>query len=363
MRTLLTRGAALAVVGVLALVLVPRVLADEEPFRLAADFRDTTGIYVGNEVEYLGVPVGEITEIEARGTSMRVHMELDGDLELPAGAGAMILQASLVTDRYVEVGPAYTGGPTLPDGTVLPMERTRAPATVDEVTSSLSELVDALDRPTPDGQDVGDLLSATADTLDGNGEVFREALVAGEQALRTFTGSAEDVAAVTDDLEQLVDALSRRDRTIRRFAHDVDLTSQVVADQRASLTATLESLGELSTLTTTFVRRNREVVTEDLRRALRVARTVGERQDQLAEAFDTMPTLAENLTRAYDFDRQRLRVQYSTLTGPFSAVWRSKTCGTYLPTSLCDQLFSVDGAGVLDPVFALLYALVPGGIP
>ena len=33
---------------------------------VTADFADTTGVYVGNEVQYLGVPVGEITSAGGR---------------------------------------------------------------------------------------------------------------------------------------------------------------------------------------------------------------------------------------------------------------------------------------------------------
>ncbi|MDP2775592.1 MAG: MCE family protein [Nocardioides sp.] len=337
--------------------------AQAEPLTVTADFSDTTGLYVGNDVEFLGVPVGEITSIEPRGTTMRVHMELAPGTELPADAGAVVLQSALVTDRYVELGPAYTGGAVLADGAHIDDAHTRSPATIDEVTESIDELVRALDGTARGGKDVGDLLAVGADALDGNGRRIRDALVSGERALRTVNDKGEDIRAVTANLAQLARALRRRDSTIRRFATSVSLSTHVVATQRRSLRQTLTSLAELSTLTTGFVRRNRDVIQGDLEGALAVAEVVRRRQDQLAEAFDTMPTLAQNLTQAYDFDLGRLRVQFSTKVGPFSRVFRAELCDQVLRVPLCHALFQADGSGLLDPVLDGILDQLPGNFP
>lgn len=351
MRARLVAGA--VALGLLAATLVASVRDGEDPITLTADFHDTTGLYVGNDVEYLGVPVGEVTGIDARGTSMRVHLELTPGTEVPADAAAVILQSSLVTDRYVELGPAYTGGPALAAGAHIPVEHTRSPATIDEITDSVDELVRALDSTTPKGRDIGDLLSVSADAVDGNGTRIRDALVQGKRALRTINGKDVDVRAVTRNLAVLVQALADRDRTIRHFADSVAASTDVVAEQRRSITATLRALSELTHVVTRFVRRNREVVGDDLARTLEVARVVRQRQASLAEAFDTMPTLAQNLAQAYDWNRGRLRVQFSPQTGPLSPVFRQK---------LCEQL-GLPGCEALDPLFQLIYDLVPGDLP
>lgn len=358
------RRIALAVVLVLAagFLVTSVVPGEEDGLLVTADFHDTTGLYVGNDVEYLGVPVGEVLAIEPRGTTMRVSLRLDPGTQVPADAGAEILQSSLVTDRYVEVGPAYTGGATLADGARIPVDHTRSPATIDEVTESIGDLVRALDGTTSGGRDVGDLLAVTADGLDGNGRRIRDALVAGERALQTVNARGPALKAVTADLAHLVDALADRDTVVRRFASDVATSAEVVAGQRRSLRRTLASLADLADLTTRFVRRNRAVVGTDLARTLSVARVVHRRQAQLAEAFDTMPTLAENLARAYDWKRQRLRVQFSLETGPFTQVFRTELCDR-IGLPLCDALFAEDGSGLLDGLLDALIDLVPGNLP
>ncbi|MEZ5159629.1 MAG: MlaD family protein [Marmoricola sp.] len=67
--------------GALAIVLVAgffaiRALTAPTERTFAADFADTTGVYVGNNVTYLGVPVGKVTKITAQGTTMRVQLKV-----------------------------------------------------------------------------------------------------------------------------------------------------------------------------------------------------------------------------------------------------------------------------------------------
>ncbi len=335
---------------------------DAEPLVITADFGDTTGLYVGNDVEYLGVPVGTVVAIEPRGTVMRVRMEVAADTTVPRDASAMILQSSLVTDRYVEVGPAWTQGPTLTNGSHIPADRTRSPAGVDEITRSIDDLVRALDQTTPGGHDLGDLLRTTARTWAGNGDLLRETLGKGEQALGQVNAHGDELTALAADLATLVDALADRDTAIRQFADDVDRTSAVVAEQRHGISGTLASLEELTRVVSRFVRHNKDVIGDDLTGALRVARQLRDHQASLAEAFDTMPTLAENLARAYDWKQQRLRVQFNTETGPFSAAFRAHMCQAFAGP-LCPALFAVDGSGLLDPLLDGLHDVLPGDLP
>jgi phospholipid/cholesterol/gamma-HCH transport system substrate-binding protein len=64
---------------------------DPDDLVVTADFADTTGVYVGNDVTYLGVKVGEIVGIEPQGATMRVVMHLAPDTRVPRDAGAEIL--------------------------------------------------------------------------------------------------------------------------------------------------------------------------------------------------------------------------------------------------------------------------------
>ena len=110
-RAIAVKGLVLRIGAVaVGLALVAAVLLNvtrDEPLRVSAMFNDTTGLYVGNDVRVLGVDIGEVKAVKPSGTSVRVDMEFPADTEIPANAQAAIMQSSLVTDRFVEVTPAF----------------------------------------------------------------------------------------------------------------------------------------------------------------------------------------------------------------------------------------------------------------
>lgn len=374
-RMLVAAGVALLLVLVVSWVRLSGWLGgeDDDAMVVTADFADTTGVYVGNEVTYLGVKVGEIVEVEPRGTVMRVVMHLEPDTQVPDEAAAEILQGSLVTDRFIELGPAYDGGPTLADGDHIEASHTRAPATVDQVARAIDDLVLALDAglgPGKGGNGLGDVLSTTADALEGNGVHLRRALSESRDALEMINAKQGDLTAVTDNLVALVDVLADRDELIRAFTGAATETTDVLADQRDELVATLDSLDDLTRAADRFLRQNGDVLGDDLRGLADLVEIVRSHQGSLAEAFDVMPTMAENFARAYDWKLGRLRVQFAFSAGPFAAAFRDRTCQVLLGsaigdvgTELCSALFTEQGTGLLDGLLDGIYDQLPGGIP
>src|SRR3546814_13384667 len=100
---------------------------------------------------------------------MEVTLEIDPDSELPAETGATMLQSSPVTDRYIELGPAYTGGPQLASGAHTEATQPRSPANLDQVVAPIDAPGKAPHSPTTGGQDAGHLPSVAARTMDHHG--------------------------------------------------------------------------------------------------------------------------------------------------------------------------------------------------
>jgi phospholipid/cholesterol/gamma-HCH transport system substrate-binding protein len=345
---------------------------DPRAMTVTADFVDTTGLYVGNDVTYLGVPIGQVVDVEPHGASMKVVMHLDPGTTIPRDAGAEILQSSLVTDRYVELGPAYTGGPTLPSGANIDVRHTRSPAGVDEIASSIDRLVKALDGTLgsgPGGSGIARMLAATAHTLRGNGGALRAALSGGQGALEVLTGKKDALARVSRELLTLVDVLARRDARIRTFTHRSDATLGVLSAQRGEIVATIRSLSQLTRLAGAFLRRNGDVLGADLKGIDQVVGIVRSHQASLGEAWDVMPAGAQNIVRAYDWKLQRMRVALTFNAGPFSGIFRNHACNALVDTlaaglGLCDQLVRPDSTGSLDPLLdALFFDALPGAVP
>ncbi|MDT7750803.1 MAG: phospholipid/cholesterol/gamma-HCH transport system substrate-binding protein, partial [Pseudonocardiales bacterium] len=86
------------------------------PTRLTAYFDRAVGLYDGSDVRVLGVKVGTVRDVTPEGPLVRVDLTVDPKYPIPAGASAAIIASSLVSDRYVQLTPAYLDGPTMATG-------------------------------------------------------------------------------------------------------------------------------------------------------------------------------------------------------------------------------------------------------
>lgn len=138
-------------------------------YTVCADFSDAVGVYVGNTVSVLGVPVGSVERIEPRPGGVRMSMTVDSDIGLPADVGAVVIDNSIVTDRRVEFSRAYSGGAKLATGSCIPQKRTKTPRGVSaNFTATNKLLTDALgdDAQTTPGKNRTDGIAEIGIVLD-----------------------------------------------------------------------------------------------------------------------------------------------------------------------------------------------------
>ena len=65
-------------------------------------------------------------------------------MTLPADVEAFVLNPSVISDRHLELGPAYTKGKKFADGGVIPMERTHSPISWDKLMESVKTLTQVM---------------------------------------------------------------------------------------------------------------------------------------------------------------------------------------------------------------------------
>src|SRR6476661_7718944 len=126
--------ALLLVAGVAVLV---RSTDKVNRINVVAYFDNSNGIYVGDDVRILGVPVGSITSIDPEPERVKIAFWYNSRYDVPADAKAAILSPALVTSRAIQLTPAYTGGPVMEDDAVIPRERTVVPVEYDTFREQL----------------------------------------------------------------------------------------------------------------------------------------------------------------------------------------------------------------------------------
>ncbi|WKN49180.1 MCE family protein [Nocardioides sp. Arc9.136] len=299
--TLLKRALVPLLLLVLVVFFAVTVLGGSETKTLVAKFPRAISIYEGSDVRVLGVPVGEVESVEPTGTSVEVTMRYDGDVKLPTDADAVIVAPSIVGDRYIQLTPAYDGGDTLADGTVLDVGRTEVPIELDDIYSSLDDLTVALG---PNGANregaLTDLLEVTAENFGGEGAKLNQTIKDFGRFSTTLDNNKEELFGSLGELEGFIGTLARNDKTVRDFNQSLGSVSTVLAGEREELTAALRNLSVALGQVGDFVKTNRESLGRNITGLNRVAKVLVKQRTALDETLANAPLALNNLALAYN---------------------------------------------------------------
>jgi phospholipid/cholesterol/gamma-HCH transport system substrate-binding protein len=294
-------AAALAVLVVLTGSLAWLVIRDFGAKHIVAYFGEAVGVYAGSDVRVLGVPVGTITSVSPQGTRVRVGITIDRDVDVPAGALAAVVAPSIVSDRYVQLSPAYTGGRKMADGEEIPPDRTATPVELDQLYESLNRLATALG---PDGANragaLSDLLDTAAANLDGNGKALGNSIADLGKATRTLSGSQGDLFDTIANLERFTAMLRDSDDHVRNAEIQLRDVAGFLADDRQELAAALNELATALLQVRDFIRDNRGRLESNVDKLASITETLLRQRASLEEALDVAPLALTNVLGAYN---------------------------------------------------------------
>jgi virulence factor Mce-like protein len=280
---------------------------------LHAEFRDSVGLYPGNDVAVLGIKVGEVLATHPEGTHVVVDLAVDRDVRIPADAGAVTLSPSVVTDRRVELTPVYRGGPVLRDGDRIPLERTRTPVEIDRVFAAADRLAGQLNTALEQGGKpaLADALDVTAREFAGNGDRLRRAVHGLAGAVGVGADNRDQLVELIRDTDALLAQAARNDATIRSFTGNLADATALLDQQGPRLADTLDDITDLLDRADRLIKDNRAGAERTIDNLRVTAKTVADRRRELSESVDVLPTLFANLARIVDHDRQVARVHIS----------------------------------------------------
>jgi phospholipid/cholesterol/gamma-HCH transport system substrate-binding protein len=293
-----------AVPAVLVLLLVAAAFTmfrSDDSKTLTAYFPRTISVYEGSDVRVLGVPVGTVDKVTPQGTHVAVTMHYDADVRIPDDAKAVIVAPSIVGDRFVQLTPVYEEGKVLADGATLSEDRTAVPIELDQVYSSIDDLTVAL-GPTGANKNgaFSDLLETTAKNFGGQGATFHQTIHDFAKFSATLDDNKEELFGSARKLEGFISTLAGNDRTVRRFNESLAQVSTMLAGERGELAAALHNLGTALGQVSSFVRENRDALSQNISGLNRVTKVLVKRRGELNQILDSAPLALNNLALTYN---------------------------------------------------------------
>lgn len=235
-------------VAVLALLMLFAFSLDRLTFLrgvhvIEADFADAAGLIPENEVRVAGLKVGKVRSIELASSSgagrvrdrVRVSMEIQDDVDLGRASEAEIKLKTLLGAKFVDIMPKG-GAPYLEPGDRIPLDQTRIPFELYQVTNktvetigqidakalneALNELAELTDDPNGNfGRAFVGLAKATEALAERDAEL--ESLVRGADRVVGVLGSrSSELGRIIANGAEILEALEARREGVQRFARE-----------------------------------------------------------------------------------------------------------------------------------------------
>ncbi len=304
--------AAIVVAAVATAAIVVMRQQRDQPIVVTAQFEDTVGLYEGNAVSVLGMPVGKVTSIVAKPTYVEVTMAIDKGIDLPADVQAVTVSTSILTDRHIELTPPYKSGPKLRGGDVLSLGRTRTPVEFDRTLSMVDKLSNALKGDEHGGGPVADLIAIGDKMTAGQGGDIKATLDQLSQALKLGSDngaqSKKDIQAIVRSLAELTQAANENDSAIREFGSNVRQLSDIVAQQNLGSGTTGKKLNDILARAADLLEKNRDGLKSTTTDFTTVTKAMIDYKRELSEFFDVAPLAIDNVYNIVDTGSGTIRL-------------------------------------------------------
>lgn len=270
----------------------------DHPHVVKAEFSDVLNLVPQSSVKVNEVVVGNVTKIELEpdNTTALVTMRLNGGVHLAANATAAVRQASLLGAKYVEVSnpPAGHAKGTMKAGGTIPLKRTEATATVEDVLGALSLLLNG-----GGVQRIGTITKELNNALVGHEPQIRSMLSRVDTLVGDLDSQRKNIVRAIDGMHRLSGVLDNQKSKIADALDNLSPGIEVLNRQRQRLVTMLKSLDKLSGVAVDTVRQSKQQLVSNLK-------SLKPTLHKLAEAGESLPKSMQ-LLLTYPFGQYAMK--------------------------------------------------------
>ncbi|MEY2566809.1 MAG: phospholipid/cholesterol/gamma-HCH transport system substrate-binding protein [Actinomycetota bacterium] len=267
---------------------------------ITVEFPRTVGLYPQSRVLVQGVRAGTVQRIEPTADRVRVHLTVH-DVALAPDAVATVRLRSLIGERYVELGPVWSGtGPRLESGTVIPLSRSRVPAEVNELfdeATRVSEQVDA--------DALRMMVKNLGQALGGNSQAVAGVTSGLSQVGQTLSTRSAELDQSLHALQGVVGTLASRDGEVTSILRSSTAVSQSLLAQQGALDAAVGGLDDMLGRLASFTGNEKDKIAAVLDSLDRVGRILADHEKGWQQIVDLAPYYAYGWYNAIHHDGSR----------------------------------------------------------
>ncbi|MFT4201203.1 MAG: MlaD family protein [Gordonia sp. (in: high G+C Gram-positive bacteria)] len=307
-----TAGAALvlaAALGTTSCSMMPKGLQTTfgQAYELTAYFDSVAGLYHGNDVAVLGMPVGRITKIEPEGKRVKVRFTVDKGIAIPKDATAAIVNTSIVTTRHIELSPAYSEGEKLKGGDTV--KNTKAPVEIAELFDSVDKLMNAFGGDSKGSGPLSEFLGLADGITADNGQRFAEAVTQMSKAGKLASDNGDSLVQLIKMINELSTKLVSNYPKMRKFSSSVTDVAATLDRQSPGLVAAMGDLNQMLRNTTEMLANNSGNISVSTAKLAALAENLGDYSRQVVETVDLGPLLFQNLSNSISEEQGAWRAQ------------------------------------------------------
>jgi len=267
---------------------------------ISGDFADAAGLVGGNEVRVAGLKVGQVRSVELAPPNgagvrdrVRVTMEIRSGFRLGDATTAEIKLKTLLGSKFVDITP-IGGRPYVGPGGRIPLERTRVPFEIYQVTNGTVATVGRLDA-----KALNDSLRELAQLTEDPKGNFGRALRGLALVTKGLDQRNVDLQSLLRDGAAITRVLASRSDALGRILDSGSAVLTALGSERDSLQRFVTGTNDLAAQVADLIRTNRAQLDPALRDLHLALDTVRADLKPLEKSLQVLGPGAQSFARAF----------------------------------------------------------------
>ncbi|OLP00734.1 virulence factor Mce [Mycolicibacterium porcinum] len=233
---------ALGMIGTITLVAImvvsigiPRAVYHVRTTAYVAEMANASGLSGKDPVYVAGVPAGRVEDVALAGDRVLVSFRLDKAQALGNRTTVTVRLRTVLGKRFLDVMPAGTVNGL--DSNVIPLSRTTAPYSLDEVGRKAADTAEHVDQ-----QPLTAMMNTLAETMPGNSAELGKALAGIGAASSAFADNGDKIDEILRISRQMTEMLSHQTDSLADTAANAQYIVSSLAARRQALTDIVTNL-------------------------------------------------------------------------------------------------------------------------